>query len=257
MSSHAKTPDQAGTQEQALAAGIDRAKLPRHVAIIMDGNGRWAQERKWPRMKGHRAGIKTVRRILEASVSLGLEVLTLYTFSVENWKRPREEVKALMRLLKEYIRNESKTLIRKNVRFKPIGRYGELDPAIVEGLEHLVEKTAENTGLRLNAALNYGGRAEIVDACKRLMKAAVEGKVEPDALGEGDLAGHLYTAGLPDPDLLIRTGGEHRISNFLLWQVAYAEIWTTRTFWPDFSEKEYYGAILDFQKRHRRYGGVK
>jgi undecaprenyl diphosphate synthase len=245
------------SEESLLAERLDRTRMPRHVAIIMDGNGRWAGEKNLPRVKGHEAGMRTVREIIECAAELRLEVLTLYAFSVENWKRPKEEILALMLILKYYIHKEGDNLMRNNIRFQPIGRYRELDASIVEELEKLKKRTAGNTGTLVNAALNYGGRAEIVDACKAIARRALAHEINPDDLGEDDVADALYTVGLPDPDLLIRTGGELRVSNFLLWQIAYAELWTTRTYWPDFSRKDFVQALLDFQGRDRRYGGVK
>jgi undecaprenyl diphosphate synthase len=241
-----------GSAEEALVRQINFNQLPQHVAIIMDGNGRWAAQRHLPRVEGHRAGIDSVRDIVESSARLGIEVLTLYAFSVENWKRPATEVSTLMMLLKRYLRLELKTLLGNNIRFNVIGRPDELAPDVRRELEAGQQKTAGCTGMLFNIALNYGGRAEIVDAVKRAMLAGVT----PDALDEKRLADFLYTAGQPDPDLLIRTSGEMRISNFLLWQIAYAEIWVTDTLWPDFRKRHLLEAILAFQKRERRYGGI-
>jgi undecaprenyl diphosphate synthase len=212
-----------GSPEEALARRIDFERLPRHVAIIMDGNGRWAAARHLPRVEGHRAGIAAVRDSLETSARLGIGVLTLYAFSVENWKRPDTEVSALMGLLKHYLRLELKTLLRNNIRFRVIGQPDRLAPDIRNELSAAEERTRENTGMIFNIALNYGGRAEIVHAARR----ALESGVAPDALDEARFASFLFTAGQPDPDLLIRTSGEMRVSNFLLWQIAYAEIWVT------------------------------
>jgi undecaprenyl diphosphate synthase len=223
------------------------------VAIIMDGNGRWAAQRHLPRVEGHRAGIAAVREVVEASARLGIDVLTLYAFSVENWKRPRAEVATLMALLKRYLRLELGTLIDNNIRFTVIGRQEELDPDVRDELAQAVERTSVNTGMLFNIALNYGGRAEIVDAARRLLREGVS----PDSLDEQRFADFLYTAGQPDPDLLIRTSGEMRVSNFLLWQIAYAEIWVTDTLWPDFRVQHLLEAILAYQKRERRYGGIK
>jgi undecaprenyl diphosphate synthase len=242
----------AGSPEEALARQVDFDRLPRHVAVIMDGNGRWAAQRRLPRVEGHRAGIDAVRDVVEGSARLGIEVLTLYAFSVENWKRPVTEVSTLMGLLKRYLRLELNTLLRNNIRFNVIGREGELAPDIRSELKAAEAKTAANTGMLFNIALNYGGRAEIVEAAKRLLSA----QVRPDELDEQRFAGFLYTAGQPDPDLLIRTSGEIRVSNFLLWQIAYAEIWVTDTLWPDFRKRDLLEAILAYQKRDRRYGGI-
>jgi undecaprenyl diphosphate synthase len=242
----------AGSAEAELARQIHPDRLPRHVAVIMDGNGRWAGERHLPRVEGHRAGIDAVRDVVESSARLGLEVLTLYAFSVENWKRPATEVGTLMMLLKRYLRSELSTLLKNNIRFHVIGRSDELAPDILEELEAAAEKTSRNTGMVFNIALNYGGRTEIIDAARR----AIELGISADSLDEQRFGELLYTAGQPDPDLLIRTSGEMRVSNFLLWQIAYAEIWVTDTFWPDFRCRHLLEAIIAYQKRDRRYGGI-
>jgi len=241
-----------GSEEEALARRVNFDRLPRHVAVIMDGNGRWAAQRHLPRVEGHRAGIESVRDIVETSARLDINVLTLYAFSVENWKRPITEVSTLMMLLKRYLRLELSTLLRNNIRFRVIGREEELAPDIRGELKSAEDKTATNTGMLFNIALNYGGRAEIVEAARRLLLA----NVRADELDEQRFADFLYTAGQPDPDLLIRTSGEMRVSNFLLWQIAYAEIWVTDTLWPDFRKKDLLEAILAYQKRDRRYGGI-
>jgi undecaprenyl diphosphate synthase len=241
-----------GSPEEVLARQVNFDRLPRHVAVIMDGNGRWAAQRHLPRVEGHRAGIDSVREVVEGSARLGIQVLTLYAFSVENWKRPVTEVSTLMMLLKRYLRLELDTLLRNNIRFRVIGRASELAPDIREELAAAEAKTAGNAGMLFNIALNYGGRAEIVEAARRLLEAGVA----PEELDEERFAGVLYTAGQPDPDLLIRTSGEMRVSNFLLWQIAYAEIWVTETLWPDFRKRHLLEAILAYQKRHRRYGGI-
>ncbi len=242
-----------GSVEAGLARRVDYARLPAHIAVIMDGNGRWAAQRHLPRVEGHRAGIDAVRDAVELSARLGIEVLTLYAFSVENWKRPASEVSVLMGLLKRYLRLELETLIRNNIRFRVIGREDELSPEIREELATGRRKTEPNTGMIFNIALNYGGRAEIVAAARR----AIETGIPLDDLDEERFAGLLYTAGQPDPDLLIRTSGEMRVSNFLLWQIAYAEIWVTETLWPDFRARHLLEGILAYQKRDRRYGGLK
>jgi len=245
-----------GTQEAALLKMIDKDRLPKHVAVIMDGNGRWAGLRKLPRVAGHRAGIESVRDIVEASARLGFQVLTLYAFSVENWKRPHREVLTLMDLLKEYVRLELKNIHKNNIRFQAIGRIEELEESVRTELQRAMRTTRGNTGMLLNVALNYSGRAELVDTFNRLLQEYKEnGHRQP--VDEKQISQSLYTAGIPDPDLLIRTSGEMRISNFLLWQIAYAEIWVTDTLWPDFRKKELFCAIRDFQKRDRRYGGVR
>ena len=242
-----------GSDEEALARQVDFDRLPRHVAVIMDGNGRWAAQRHLPRVEGHRAGIDAVRDIVETSARLGINVLTLYAFSVENWKRPAAEVSTLMLLLKRYLRLELNTLLRNNIRFNVIGRVQDLAPDVRSELKMAEQKTAENPGMLFNIALNYGGRAEIVEAARALIASGVQA----DDLDEQRFAGFLYTSGQPDPDLLIRTGGEMRVSNFLLWQIAYAEIWVTDTLWPDFRKRDLFEAILAYQKRDRRYGGIK
>ncbi len=241
-----------GGAEEALARQIEMDRLPRHVAIIMDGNGRWAGQRHLPRVEGHRAGIDSVRDVVETSARLGLEVLTLYAFSVENWKRPATEIGTLMMLLKRYLRLELSTLLRNNIRFRVIGRTDALAPDVMEELLAAERKTATNTGMLFNIALNYGGRTEIVDAARRAMASGLE----PQDLDEDRFAGFLYTAGQPDPDLLIRTSGEMRVSNFLLWQIAYAEIWVTDTLWPDFRCRHLLEGVLAYQKRDRRFGGI-
>jgi undecaprenyl diphosphate synthase len=233
---------------------IDKASLPAHIAIIMDGNGRWAAKSGMPRVAGHRAGINAVRETVEGCAELGISVLTLYAFSVENWKRPAAEVGTLMSLLKEYLNKEIESIHRNNIRFRTIGRTGELESSVQKELEKAITQTASNTGMVFNVALNYGGRAEIVDAVNVLL-SNVEASKAP--ISEAEFAKYLYTAGLPDPDLLIRTSGEMRISNFLLWQIAYAEIYVTETLWPDFGKSDLYDAIIAFQKRERRFGGLE
>jgi undecaprenyl diphosphate synthase len=243
-----------GTIEASLLKSIDRNRLPRHIAVIMDGNGRWARQRRLPRVAGHRAGIEAVREIVEVSARMGLEILTLYAFSVENWKRPQAEVRTLMSLLKEYVRRELRRLVEANIRFLAIGRIDELAPSVRRELERAMEKTGSNTGMLLNVALNYGGRAELVDSFNRLLDQQNGNRVP---VTEETISKFLYTAGIPDPDLLIRTSGEMRISNFLLWQIAYSEIYVTPTYWPDFRRRHLFEAILDYQKRDRRYGGIR
>jgi undecaprenyl diphosphate synthase len=242
-----------GSHDETLARQVNFEQLPAHVAIIMDGNGRWAAQRHLPRVEGHRAGIDSVRDVVETSARLGIDVLTLYAFSVENWKRPRAEVNTLMMLLKRYIRIELGTLLKNNIKFRVIGRPDELADDVQRELEIGVRQTAANTGMQFNIALNYGGRAEIVDAARRAIAAGIA----PDDLDERRFGDFLYTAGQPDPDLLIRTSGEMRVSNFLLWQIAYAEIWVTETLWPDFRRRDLLEAVVAYQKRDRRYGGIK
>src|SRR5688572_9534114 len=242
----------AGSDEETLARQVNFERLPRHIAVIMDGNGRWAAQRHLPRVEGHRAGIDSVRDIVESSARLGIQVLTLYAFSVENWKRPVTEVSTLMSLLKRYLRLELNTLLKNNIRFRVIGRFDELAPDVQSELKAAEDKTAGNAGMQFNIALNYGGRAEIVEAARRM----IADDVDVEEVDEARFSAYLYTAGQPDPDLLIRTSGEMRVSNFLLWQIAYAEIWVTDTLWPDFRTRHLLEAILDYQKRERRYGGI-
>lgn len=245
-----------GSIEDAILSQIDFTRIPRHVAIIMDGNGRWAGQRKLPRLAGHRAGVQAVRETVEACARLQVGYLTLYAFSVDNWKRPRTEIDGLMRLIKEFMGRELKTLLDNNIRFRTIGRTDELDPSVQAELQKGIEATARCTGLNFNIALNYGGRTEIVDAVKTLMAHARANGHGPIDIDEQTFAQHLYTAGMPDPDLLIRTSGEMRVSNFLLWQIAYSEIYVTETLWPDFRPRHLFEAIVHFQGRERRYGGL-
>jgi undecaprenyl diphosphate synthase len=240
--------------EAAVLAQIDKKRLPQHIAIIMDGNGRWAQKRKLPRIAGHRAGMRAVRQGVEACSQLGIPYLTLYAFSVENWKRPRSEVSMLMSLLREYLKKEMAELKEQNIRLAVIGRIQELPATVQRDLQATIEQTGRNTGLHLTLALNYGARTELVDAFRDIFaKFRQNGASDLD---ESMISQHLYTQGIPDPDLLIRTSGEMRLSNFLLWQAAYAELWITETLWPDFDRRNLFQAVLDFQKRHRRYGGL-
>ena len=241
-----------GDPDAALARQVAYDRLPAHVAIIMDGNGRWAAQRHMPRVEGHRAGIEAVRDTVECAARLGIKVLTLYAFSVENWKRPATEISTLMLLLKRYLRSELSTLLRNDIRFRVIGRVEELAPDIQAELQEAIARTSGNRGMLFNIALNYGGRAEIVDAARR----AIEAGVRPEDLDETRFASFLYTAGQPDPDLMIRTSGEMRVSNFLLWQIAYAEIWVTEALWPDFRARDLLEAVVDYQKRDRRYGAI-
>lgn len=246
-----------GDPDLALALALDPQRLPAHIAVIMDGNGRWANRRLLPRVAGHQAGIQPVRTTVETCAALGLRGLTLYAFSVENWKRPRTEVDTLWSLLRLYLRKELATLQKNNVRLNAIGRIDYLPATVRQELEATIRATESNTGLRLNLAINYSGKAEIVDAVNQLVSQAREaGTLESLRITEESLAANLYTAGLPDPDLLIRTSGELRISNFLLWQIAYAEIYVTETFWPDFKRRDLLSALVDYQKRERRFGGL-
>jgi len=241
-----------GHPDEALGRQLSVERMPSHVAIIMDGNGRWAAQRHLPRVEGHRAGSEAVRDTVETAARLGIKVLTLYAFSIENWKRPVSEVSTLMVLLKRYLRSELDTLLRNDIRFGVIGRLDELAPDIQDELKKAIDRTATSTGMQFNIALNYGGRAEIVDAARR----AMESGIRPADLDENSFARFLYTSGQPDPDLLIRTSGEMRVSNFLLWQIAYSEIYVTETLWPDFRRHHLLEAVLAYQKRERRYGGI-
>jgi undecaprenyl diphosphate synthase len=246
-----------GGEEWALAKAIDPERLPAHIAIIMDGNGRWAKRRNLPRAAGHRAGAEAVRITVETCARMGIQVLTLYAFSAENWKRPRTEVDTLWRLLRVYLRKELPKLQESNVRLTAIGRLTALPEVARRELEAAEQATASNHGLRVNLALNYGGRGELVDAVNAILDRARErGRLGDLRVDEDMISAHLYTARIPDPDLLIRTSGEMRISNFLLWQIAYAELYVPNVLWPDFKRADLLGAILDYQKRDRRFGGL-
>jgi undecaprenyl diphosphate synthase len=243
-------------EESRLLEKLDLQKLPRHIAVIMDGNGRWAQKRHLPRVAGHSAGTQSARTTIETCARLKVEALTLYAFSVENWRRPKAEIEFLMQLLREYLRKEMPLIQKNNIRMRFLGRAEELPAGVQKDTREAMEATAGNTGLVLSVALNYGGRAEIVDAVNAMLARRREnGDVEP--VTEEELGQNLYTADLPEPDLLIRTSGELRVSNFLLWQIAYAEIFVTETLWPDFSRARLLEALVDFQKRERRYGGIE
>jgi undecaprenyl diphosphate synthase len=242
--------------ESALRAHILSRPIPRHVAVIMDGNGRWATKRGFPRVAGHTEGVKAVRSVVRAAGELGIQFLTLYAFSSENWNRPRLEVSTLMNLLERSIDRELPELMARNVRFRAIGRAEGTPPAIRHRIERLEQTTAPNTGLTLLMAFNYGGRDELVDACRALARQVQTGTLRPEEIDEERLARALYTDGVPDPDLLIRTSGEQRVSNFLLWQIAYTELWMTPTLWPDFGPRELYLALADYQQRSRRFGRV-
>jgi undecaprenyl diphosphate synthase len=241
-------------EDYALACALDPARLPAHIAIIMDGNGRWARRRHLPRAAGHKAGVPAVRTTVETCARLGLKALTLYAFSAENWKRPRAEVETLWRLLRIYLGAELSVMMRHDIRFGAIGRLDVLPGFVREELDSVICKTASNRGLLLNLAINYSGRAEIVDAVRGLLEDARRRDVVID---EAAISARLYTANMPDPDLLIRTSGEMRVSNFLLWQIAYAELYVTPTLWPDFTRTELLEAILDYQRRERRFGGIQ
>jgi len=237
-------------------AGVPPERWPRHVAVIMDGNGRWAQARGLPRAAGHREGVSTVRRIVTESARLGLRTLTLYSFSSENWKRPADEVAALMLLCCEFLRIERATMLRENIRFRRIGRREGLPAEVLAELDETERATARATGLTLCLALNYGSRTEIADAARALAREVLAGARTVDSIDEAAVAGHLYTAGLPDPDLLVRTAGEMRISNYLLWQISYSELHVTEVLWPEFGERDFHRALADFAGRERRFGAV-
>ena len=243
------------TAEEALILNkLEWERLPRHIAVIMDGNGRWAQKRHLPRVAGHRAGTQSARTTIETCARLKVEALTLYAFSVENWRRPKAEIEFLMQLLREYLRKEMPLIQKNNIRMRFLGRPEELPAGVQKDTREAMEATAGNTGMVLSIALNYGGRAEIVDAMNAIL--AERNGHGGAAVTEEQLSRHLYTANLPDPDLLIRTSGEMRVSNFLLWQIAYAEIFVTETLWPDFNRARLLEALVDFQGRERRYGGI-
>jgi undecaprenyl diphosphate synthase len=242
--------------ETKLLEEVRAQPRPAHVAIIMDGNGRWATARGLPRVAGHREGVKAARAIVRAADAIGLRYLTLYAFSTENWSRPEDEVTMLMRLLEESIYDELPQLMDNNVRLRVIGRTAGVPAPVRRGLEHVERETRDNTGLTLLVAFNYGGRDELLDAFRVLARRVQTGELAPEGISEADVNGALYTDGVPDPDLLIRTSGEMRVSNFLLWQIAYTELWITPTLWPDFGPADLYRAVADFQGRSRRFGGV-
>ncbi|MGA8224262.1 MAG: isoprenyl transferase [Candidatus Acidiferrales bacterium] len=246
----------ADREEAELLEKLDLKRLPEHLAVIMDGNGRWAERRHLPRVAGHRAGVKAARDVIETCARLKVPCLTLYAFSLENWRRPQAEVDFLMRLLREYLKRELPSIHKNNIRLLIIGRSADLPDAVRNDIEHGMRLTARNTGMKLVVALNYGGRAELVDAFNALLDHVRSNGLSAFHADEQTISENLYTAGLPDPDLLIRTSGEMRVSNFLLWQIAYAEIYVTETLWPDFSRARLLEALVDYQRRERRYGGL-
>jgi undecaprenyl diphosphate synthase len=231
-------------------------KIPQHIAIIMDGNGRWARRRGMPRTEGHRRGMKAALAMLDIAPAYGVKYLTLYAFSSENWKRPKEEVDFLMKMCEGMITRELPGLIKKNIRLRHVGRMGELPLSLQRTMENAIELTRNNHRLNLQLAFNYGSRVEILDAVKKIADSVKEGRLSTDQITEAFFSDALYTRGIPDPDLLIRTSGEMRVSNYLLWQIAYAEIYVTKKFWPDFTRRDLEAAIKDYQKRHRRFGGI-
>jgi undecaprenyl diphosphate synthase len=241
----------------AQAAGLDPARLPRHVAVIMDGNGRWAQERGKPRVEGHLRGAEVVREVVTECCKLGLGQLTLYCFSAENWKRPAAEVEFLMGLLKEFLLAERQLILDENIRFRVIGRREPLPPDVLAEIDESIRLSAGNTGLTLCLAINYGGRAELVDAARKLADRVRRGELATADIDDDAISGALYTAGMPDPDLLVRTAGEMRVSNYLLWQISYAELWVTPKCWPDFGPELLRVALRDFAGRDRRFGGLR
>lgn len=252
----ARDSEELARREAALLASLDPTRVPRHVAIIMDGNGRWAQLRGLSRLEGHRAGREALRRTLHAARECGVEILTLYAFSTENWRRPPREVQGLMDLLLETLEAEAPELQRNGVRFRVSGLVEEMPGTVRAAVERVVSLTRTNTALTLNLALNYGGRRELVEAARMLAREAAAGALHPDSIDEALLARHLFAPDLPDPDLLIRTGGEQRLSNFLLWQVAYAELYFTDVHWPDFQKADFFEAVKAYQGRARRFGGL-
>ena len=255
---HDKVPAGLDRKEAEIYRHLDKNRLPQHIAIIMDGNGRWAKRRHLPRVAGHRSGVAAVRSTVETAARIGISALTLYAFSEENWKRPKTEVSFLMRLLTRYLKAELATLNKNNIRLEYIGRQYELPEEVQERMERARSNTAQNSGMVLTLALNYSARSELVDAFRSMANAASQnGGVEHLRIDEETVARHLYTKNLPDPDLVIRTSGEMRLSNFLLWQLAYAEIYVTPTLWPDFRGQHLLEGIAEYQKRERRYGGLK
>lgn len=243
--------------EEELKTRLDPSRIPRHVAIIMDGNGRWALRRGMPRAYGHRAGVESLRDVVRASSEIGLRVLTVYAFSTENWKRPQEEIDVLMNLLVEYLHKELEELCRNNVRVRAIGKIDDLPAHARKAVATAHERTKDNNGLILNIALNYGGRTELVEAVRAISSKVARNEISPDEICQEIISQHLYTAGQPDPDLLIRPSGDYRVSNFLLWQLAYTEFWLTDVMWPDFRRIHLFKALVDFQRRNRRFGGLK
>jgi undecaprenyl diphosphate synthase len=253
-STPALTPD---TLQRLADAGLDPERLPAHIAIIMDGNGRWARQRGLPRVQGHAQGVNSVRATVEECCRLGVGQLTLYCLSSENWKRPQNELNFLMALLEQYLIQERGEILEQNIRFSVIGRRSELPEQVLREIDENVRLTRDNTGMGLCLAINYGGRTELIDAVRSLARQVLDGQLRPEQIDESAIAGALYTAGMPDPDLLIRTAGEMRVSNFLLWQISYAELWVTERCWPDFDTATLHQALHDYARRERRFGGLK
>ena len=245
------------SESELTAVGLDKHRLPGHVAIIMDGNGRWAAERDLPRVEGHRRGVNSVRLIVEECSRLGIEQLTLYCLSSENWKRPPQELDLLMLLLEQFLIEERSEIVQQNLQFSIIGRRDDLSAGVLAEIQKTIECSRENTGMRLCLALNYGSRSEIVDAIQSIARQVSAGTLAVDDVDDECVSSHLYTRGMPDPDLVIRTAGEMRVSNFLLWQISYAELWVTQNYWPDFREKDLIEALRDYASRDRRFGGLK
>jgi len=245
------------SEQDGESLGLESRQLPRHIAIIMDGNGRWASRRGFPRIEGHRQGVNSVRTVVEESTRLGIEQLTLYCLSSENWKRPALELNLLMQLLKKFVIGEREEIMRQNIRFSTIGRRSDLPKDVLAEVDKTIDESRNNTGMQLCLALNYGSRSEIVDAVKSIVSEVEQGGLKAEDIDEDVISSHLYTAGMPDPDLVIRTAGEMRVSNFLLWQISYAELWVTETYWPDFSVNDFWQALRDFAARDRRFGGLK
>jgi undecaprenyl diphosphate synthase len=244
------------TLQRLSDAGLDPTRLPAHIAIIMDGNGRWARQRGLPRIQGHAQGVHSVRATVEECCRLGIHQLTLYCLSSENWKRPQTELDFLMALLEQYLIEERAEILDQNIRFLTIGRRGDLPPAVLREIDENIRLSRDNTGMALCLAINYGGRTELVDAVRDLATQVRDGLLKPEQIDEAVISSALYTAGMPDPDLLIRTAGEMRISNFLLWQISYAELWVTERCWPDFDSSTLRQALLDYARRERRFGGL-
>lgn len=244
------------TNDALEAQGLSREKLPRHIAVIMDGNGRWAQNQGLPRIEGHRRGVKSVRNIVEECARIGVGQLTLYCLSSENWKRPRHELDFLMSLLEQYVIEERSEIMRQDLTFSMIGRREGLSEGVLREVQKTIDCSRDNQGMRLCLAVNYGSRSEILDAVRSLARDVAVGRLSPDEITEEDISSHLYTAGMADPDLLIRTAGEMRISNFLLWQISYAELWVTPKCWPEFRSPDLFAALRDYAARDRRFGGL-